>query len=113
MFQTGGTFRLSFNAHGENDYDTITDTVTSPIAHDASAADVQKALQELSNIATVQVRRTGSYRTQLCERCVTDYDSTTNVLTQVAAETCTSPDGSGTCEAYALVREFSLYSIYS
>lgn len=91
----GGTFRLSFNAHGQNDFDSITDTVTEPINFDATATEMQTALQQLSNVATVQVRRTGSYRVQLCDRCITNFDTNTNVLTQVAAEACTSPDGAG------------------
>jgi len=50
-----GWFRLSFNSNGYNDFDSETDTLTRRIPYDASAAEMQSALQELLTVATVQV----------------------------------------------------------
>jgi hypothetical protein len=62
---TGGWFRLAFEAHGVNGFDPQTDTLTDYIKWDASAAEVQSALQALENVGTVQVRRVVLGRGQL------------------------------------------------
>jgi hypothetical protein len=54
---TGGWFRVSFEAHGVNSFDSQTDTLTDYIRWDASAAEVQSALEALENVGSVQVRR--------------------------------------------------------
>ena len=59
---TGGSFRLTLPAHGRNAARATDHAVTEHIPWDATASQMQAALQKLGNVVAVQVRRTGPTR---------------------------------------------------
>ena len=59
---TGGSFRLTLPAHGRNAARATDYAVTEHIPWDATASQMQTALQKLGNVVAVQVRRTGPTR---------------------------------------------------
>merc|ERR1711871_1077249 len=56
---TGGSFRLGLPAHGRNAARATDHAVTEHIPWDATASQMQAALQKLGNVVAVQVRRSG------------------------------------------------------